>query len=115
MSGVSPNITGAGIGAGEGALVGTLLFPGIGTAIGAGLGAAVGGLEGGNISKLLNPAPPEQKKPITQPATPALASTTAIQSELAREQNARSTASVLTTPSGLTDEPTTTSSLLTGA
>lgn len=58
---------------------------------------------------------PNLTNPTTTAPNPVLASTTAIQSQLSSEQNARSTGSILTAPSGLTDEPTTTSSLLTGA
>lgn len=57
---------------------------------------------------------PHLQTPTTTAPDPTLATTTAIQSQLSKEQNARSSATLQTAPSGLTDEPTITSSLLTG-
>lgn len=117
---------GAAGGAGIGAAIGSII-PGLGTAIGAGIGALVGGvgggIEGANLNRQLANGPNATTPQITTPPTsgtgappsPALASTTALQSQLSSEQNARTTGSVLTAPAGLTDEPTTTSSLLTGS
>ena len=79
------------------------------------ISGAVGGVEAG-VKDIQGSAPsPSVANPGTAAPTQASASTTALQSQLSSEQNARSTASLLTGPSGLTDEPTTTSSLLTGA
>lgn len=111
MSFMFPKGNGAGADAQRGAEIGSII-PGVGTLIGAAIGGAIGGYN--DLTSDSNTTP-DLKAPQTQAPSPVVASTTAIQSQLAKEQNARSTGTLLTGPSGLTSDPTTTSSLLTGA
>ncbi len=125
MSGVSLPAKPATIGLGilGGGLLGSLLGTG-----GAAAGEALGGIQGAikkgtgiiggtahSIVSALEPSTPSLNAPSTQQPTQASASTTVIQSELAKEQNARVSATNLTGPSGLTDEPNTSPSLLWGS
>lgn len=122
MSSFIGNLTKGGAGgAGLGAALGTALVPGVGTLIGAAAGTLLGAGEGAISYEVQKSAPnPQLQTPTVTPTVTSAASlqagasTTAIQSQLAKEQNARSAGSVLTSPGGLTDEPTTTGSLLTG-
>lgn len=115
MSGMSPEWKGGLAGAGEGAAAGAMIGGPWGALIGAAVGAGGGALLGQYAAKQMNEnSTPTLAAPKTAAPTPQVASTTAIQSQLSNEQNARASATIQTGPSGLTDEPTTTSSLLTG-
>lgn len=115
MSGASQIFSGAGAGAGLGATIGSIV-PGIGTAIGAGVGAIVGGI-GGAVAANNTPAPPALIAPTALSQTPTIqkTNTSVIQNQLARNQNAQSTSSILTGGQGLLDTPTTTSRVLIGS
>ncbi len=70
---------------------------------------------GNAISDLLSPQmAPNLQSPKTKAPNQQDAATSTLQTQLAHEQNARSTAALLTGPGGLTSDPTTTSSLLMG-
>lgn len=68
-------------------------------------------------SDLMNiPSAPDLKNPNAKSSTPTMAqtNTTALQTQLSKEQNASRTSTTLTGGTGLLDQPSTTSSVLLG-